>query len=47
METITLTDDKTRPNDQAMFPPAKLQQIIDMAKKHKVHLFLQPVIRYK
>jgi len=32
METITLTDDKTRPNDQAMFPPTKLQQFIDMAK---------------
>lgn len=49
METITLTDDKTRPNDQAMFPPTKLQQIIDTAKKYqntnKVHLFLQPVIR--
>lgn len=32
METITLTDDKTRPNDQAMFPPAKVQPLFEITK---------------
>lgn len=32
METNTLTDDKTRPNDQAMFPPTKVQQLFEITK---------------